>query len=90
MEKTNGNTLLCALARTLVNHCNGKVPIRLLNPKTEPVQVAPNVQIASMELVGLPSEIVVANVLEVAKGIPYDKREFLWSIVENSCANSQE
>ena len=90
VEKTNGNALPCALARTLVNPCNGKVPIRLLNPKTEPVQVAANVQIASMELVDLPSEIVVANVLEVAKEIPDDKRKFLWSIVENSCANSQE
>ena len=45
--------MACSLAHTLVEPRNGKVPIRLLNSKTEVVVIPKHVQVGMIELVNV-------------------------------------
>ena len=71
------------VARALVNANTTRVPVRLLNPRTEPVHVYKGVEIAVLEQVDVPSETgntVIANV--VPDTISQEKQEMLWGLVE--------
>ena len=62
VEKLPGNPVPCATAWTLVEPCDGKVTVQLLNTKSEPVVMAWNVCVATIESVELPPKEVIANV----------------------------
>ena len=83
VEKLPGNPVPCAIARTLVESCDGKVPVGLLNPKSEPVVIASNVCVATIESVELPPDEVIANVPAKPANLK-QKEEFRRGIVENS------
>ena len=83
-EPVDGINLPCCVARALVEPRNGRVPIRLLNPKPDPIKVKNNVSIATLELVHKPCE---SNVIANASAIPNTQPEnlelesFLWEMV---------
>ena len=89
VEKKRGESLAYLVARVLLEPRNGKVPIRLLNPKTEVVVFPKHVQVGMIELVNVPLG-VVANT--PANPVQYDSNldEFLWHVVEESGAEINE
>ena len=60
IEEKPGKSLACSVACALVEPQNGRIPIRLLNPKTEVVVIPKHVQVGKIELVHV-SFGVVAN-----------------------------
>lgn len=70
------------VARALVNSNATRVPVRLLNPRSEPAHVHKGAEIAVLEQVDVPSvtgNIVIGNVVAT---IPQEKQEMLWGLVE--------
>ncbi len=47
-EPGDGTNVPCCVARALVEPRNGRVPVRLLNPKPDPIKVKNNVSIATL------------------------------------------
>ena len=82
VEKLQGGTTPCVVARALVEPQDGKVPICLLNPKSEPTVIPANTVIATIEEANQPSNEPVANVF--AQPLTQDKEALLWTIVESS------
>ena len=83
----------CSVARVLVHPVNSRFPVRLLNPKNEPVELAADLTIGTIEKIEEQSSLsAVAN----ASALPLEHSntsmdEFLWCIVEeNSSGLSKE
>ena len=73
-----------AVARALVQPMNTRVPVRLLNPRAEPLMVYAGMELATLEEAETPVESVNA----VSNGDPLavgeEKREMLWRFAEQS------
>ena len=61
-EGARDKRVLALVARALVNTNTSQIPVRLLNPKAEPVQVYKGTEVVVLELVDLPGEVVISNV----------------------------
>ena len=89
IEEKPGKSLACSVAHALVEPRNGKVPIRLLNPKTEVVVLPKHVQVGTIELVNAPLGVVANTSASLVQSDP-KLDEFLWSVVEESGAELSE
>ena len=89
IEVKPGKSLACSVAHALVEPRNSKIPIRLLNPKTEAVVIPKHVQVGMIELVNVLLG-VVANTS--ASPVQSDSKldDFLCSVVEESGAELSE
>ena len=76
VEEKPGESLAYSVASALVNPRNGKVTIRLLNPKTEVVVLPKHVKVGMIELVNVPLG-VVAN----TSASPFQICDMLWKRV---------
>ena len=84
VEEKPGKALSCSVARALVEPRNGKVPVRLLNPKPEMVVLSENVQVGTIESVDMPTQEIIANTSTTRGKANSKGDEFLWKIVEAS------
>ena len=75
----------CCVARALVEPLDGRVPVRLLNPKSEIVRIPKDVPIGSIEEIIEPTS-TVANVSATSEAVEPNAElsKFLWQIVEAS------
>ena len=84
MEETMEKRAPAAVARALVQPAGTRVPVRLLNPRAEPLMVYAGTELATLEEV----EARVESVCAVSEGGPAtvseEKREMLWKLVEES------
>ena len=81
--------MACSVAGALVEPRNSKVPIRLLNPKTEVVVIPMHVQVGTIELVNVPLGFVANTSASPVQSDP-KLDDFLWSVVEESGAELSE
>ena len=84
MEGTQEKRVPALVARALVNANTSRVPVRLLNPRAEPVQLFKGTEVAVLELVDIPGEVVISNV--GSDTISQEKREMLRGLVETQGA----
>ena len=89
IEEKPGKSLACSVAGALVEPRNGKVPIRLLNPKSEVVVIPKHVQVGTIELVNVPLGFVANTSASPVQSDP-KLDDFLWSVVEESGAELSE
>ena len=84
LEETTEKRVPAAVARALVQPEYTRVPVRLLNPRAEPLMGYAGTELATLE----ESEARVESVCAVSGGGPATvsegKREMLWKLVEES------
>lgn len=74
------------VARAVVSPSSRKIPIRLLNPQKEPIELGKGIKVAQMEALveepplQSPNPVVLSAVTEV----PQDKEEALWKMVSSN------
>ena len=84
MEGAREKRVPALVARALVNTNTSQIPVRLLNPGAEPVQVFKGMEVAVLELVDIPGEVVISNV--GSDTISQEKREMLRGLAETQGA----
>ena len=89
VEEKPGKILACSVAHALVEPQNGKLLIRLLNPKIEVVVIPKHVQVSLIELMNVPPG-VVANTSASPVQLDPKLNVFLWNVVEECGAELSE
>ena len=84
MEGTQEKRVPALVARALVNANTSRVPVRILNPRVEPVQLFKGTEVTVLELVDISGEVVISNV--GSDTISQEKREMLRGLAETQGA----
>ena len=84
LEETTEKRAPTAVARALVQPTSTRVPIRLLNPRTEPLVVYAGMELATLEEADAPVGLVNAIGSGDPPAVGEEKQEMLWRLVEES------
>ena len=84
LEETTEKRAPTAVARALVQPMNTRVPVRLLNPRAEPLMVDAVMELATLEEAETPVESVNAVSSGDPPAVGEEKREMLWRLAEQS------
>ena len=83
MQAIQQDRLQAVVASALVDPRTGQVPVRLLNPRAEPVKIRKGTQIATIQRVHLPvTDDVVVAAADLDQASP-DMRQALWGVAES-------
>ena len=84
MEESANVRLPIAVARALVETMTNRVPVRLLNPRSEPITLYAGTEVATLERVEIPAETVSAvgnvHVPEAGEQV----QDMLWELAEKA------
>ena len=86
LEGVKKDRLPVAVARVLVEPKNGRVPVRLVNPRNEAIVVYKNMKLATLEL---PEDLLSQGTVVASAGpddLSREKQKFLWDLVEKNGA----
>ena len=87
LECNKEKRLPCVVARALVQPKAGRVPLQLLNFKSENVTIPSRVELATLESTEPPPEEVVASVPTQPANLDPNKVELLENVVAKSVQN---
>ena len=82
VESGSGQRQAVMVARAMVDPVHGKVPVRILNPRAEPVTIQRGTVIAIMESLSKEEPVVVTSV-EEGREISENKKKHLWQAVSD-------